>query len=85
MDSGQRALLKYWRDEGIITEDKPPKLIGDDGNLLGPRTWTFFFQTMDAFNHTAFYFKVDMYFRVILPGLDTYEETWETLTPFSSP
>ena len=80
MDSGQRALLKFWRDEGIITADKPPKLIGDDGNLLGPRTWTFFFQAMDAFNLTAFYFNIDMYFRVIMPGLDTYEETWEKVS-----
>ena len=76
MDSGQRALLKYWKEQGIVSTLTPPKLIGDDGNLLGPRTWTFFFETMDTFNLMAFQFDVDMYFRVILPGLDTYEETW---------
>ena len=65
MDSGQRALLKFWRQEGILTAEKPPRLVDRDGQSLGPRTWTHFFQAMDAYNLFAFYFDLDAVFVVI--------------------
>ena len=66
MDSGQRALLKFWRQEGILTAKKPPRLLDSDGTSLGPRTWTHFFEAMDAYNLLSFHFKLDSVF-VIIP------------------
>lgn len=65
MTAGQRALLKYWREEGIVTGKKPPRLINQDGDLMKPQTWTHFFQAMDAYNLMAFYFELDTVFVVI--------------------
>ena len=62
MNRGQRALLKFWRSEGIAKPGPPPKLVDADGKQLTPRTWKAFFETMDAFNLMAFHFKLDNVF-----------------------
>lgn len=58
MTRGQRALLKFWREAGIV-EKYPPKLIGEDGKPLCRRSWVRFFEAMDAYNLMAFHFNLE--------------------------
>ena len=76
LDSGQRALLQFWREMGLADADA---LCNPDTDERLPlhriqtpeghppiRSWAALFEVMDAFNLMAHYF-----------GIDTHLELWQ--------
>ena len=71
LDSGQRALLQFWREMGLAdadglcnpgTEERLPLHHIQVPEGHAPiRSWTALFEVMDAFNLMAHYFGMDMH------------------------
>lgn len=74
LTSGQRALLKYWRDIGLADakglrcpatgESTPLHRIGTAKGETAIRSWSELFEAMDAFNGMAHYFEIDMHLQL---------------------
>ena len=74
LTSGQRALLKFWREQGLAdadglcspsgTERLPLRRIQTPEGSPPIRSWTELFEVMDAYNSMAHYFEIDLHLQL---------------------
>lgn len=74
LTSGQRALLKYWREIGLADdkglccpstgETTPLHRIGTTEGHSPIRSWVGLFEAMDAYNGIAHYFEIDKHLQL---------------------
>lgn len=71
LTSGQRALLQFWREQGLAdadglcspggTERLPLHRIQTPEGYPLIRSWSALFEVMDAYNGMAHYFEIDLH------------------------